>query len=180
MKAFIVLSLFYSPLVNASELIDFKELWSRVRNDSAEIRATEAEKQVAESASRRSARHWIPGFSLLGRGVHTNDPAQVFFSRLGQRSAEAGDFNPSTLNHPGVTNFVSTSIGMTWSLFEGGGGVAYRDLQHALAEVKSLQKINTEWNAYIDIASGYATILHSEDTLDSVRALRSTVQSLNV
>jgi outer membrane protein TolC len=178
MKTFLAISFFLPLWANASELIDFKEIWARVRGDSAEIRATEAEKQVAESGSRRSARHWIPAFSLMGRGVHTNDPAQVFFSRLGQRSVEAGDFNPSTLNHPGTLNFVSTSIGMTWSLFEGGGGVAYRDLQRALADVKSLQKNKTEWEAYIDTASAYATILHSEVTRDSVRTLHSTVQSV--
>ena len=118
----------------AGEGFGFQELWAKVRGDAAEIRATESERQASFSASERSARHWVPGFTLTGRGIHTNDPAQVFFSRLGQRSAEAADFNPSSLNHPGTANFVSTSLGMQWSLFEGGAGSAYRDLQRSISD----------------------------------------------
>jgi outer membrane protein TolC len=156
----------------------FQELWAKVRGDAAEIRATESERQASFSASERSARHWVPGFTLTGRGIHTNDPAQVFFSRLGQRSAEAADFNPSSLNHPGTANFVSTSLGMQWSLFEGGAGSAYRDLQRSMSDLKSLGKNRAEWEAYVETASAYGTILHAEATRDSVTALKGTVQGI--
>ncbi len=170
--------LWVPSVAQAGEFVDFKQVWSKIRIDSSEIRAGEAQIKASESASDRSARHWMPGLTLMGRGVHTNDPAQIFFSRLGQRSVDSGDFNPPALNQPGTAQFVSTSLGLQWSLYEGGGGMAHRDLQRSMAELKKIEKDRAELEAYIEAASGYATILHAEETLTSVKGLQSTVQAV--
>jgi outer membrane protein TolC len=176
---FLLLAAFsYTFPAAASERFEFKEIWSRMRSESSEIRASDAELRSARSAEDRSARHWIPGLSLNGRGIHTNDPSQIFFSRLGQRSVEAGDFVPSILNHPGTANFLSSSLGLQWSLFEGGGAVAYRDLQSSTAQMKALSRNLTEWDIYVDAVSSYATILNAESLRQSVGGLEATVQQV--
>ncbi len=164
--------------VFATERLEFSEIWKRVKVESPEVRASDAEWRASESAASRSSRHWIPNLSLTGRGIHTNDPAQIFFSRLGQRALETTDFAPSALNQPGSANFLSTSLGMQWSLFEGGAGVAHRNLQHSMADMMELTKDRTEWETYVDAASSYATILHAQSTRQVVMGLESQVRQV--
>ena len=98
----------------------FDSLWKEVFQKSYQQKSAILEKEVNERTLSRANRHWLPRAYVAGQWFSTNDPTQVFFTNLGQRSVLQSDFNPSDLNNPGRKSFKTATLGLELPLYEGG------------------------------------------------------------
>jgi hypothetical protein len=116
---FLIFFLLIANSTFATEL-SFEDVWIKYFDNSHELAALKSEKEASELASKRSHLHWIPKVSLMGQWSDTNDPGQVFFNYLGQRSVTQNDFNPASLNRPVRQRFANGALGLDLPLYEGG------------------------------------------------------------
>ena len=98
----------------------FDALWSDLYQKSYQQKSVGLEKEANELSFSRAKRHWLPRAYVAGPWFSTNDPTQVFFTNLGQRSIEQADFIPNDLNNPGRKNFKTATLGLDLPLYEGG------------------------------------------------------------
>lgn len=116
----VIMSLSFAAQAQAQTIKSFDELWSQIYQKSYQQKSVAQEKEANDQALSRAQRHWLPRAYVAGQWFSTNDPGQVFFNHLGQRSVEQADFVPSTLNQPNRSTFKAGVVGVDLPLYEGG------------------------------------------------------------
>jgi len=80
----------------------------------------------------------LPKIDVSTAWNYSNDPLQVFGSKLSQQSVGTADFAPQTLNYPAYRQNYQTRLGLSLPLFTGGGLQAATSQAQAQAEASSL------------------------------------------
>ncbi len=161
-----------SQHVQAGSVLDFDDVWQRIKVLSPEIKQTEQELQAANMAHSRSKRHYLPQAQVQMKGFTTNDAGTTLFSNLGQRSVSAADFNPTTLNDPGFGNFAQGTLAMNLPLYQGGMNKATKQATALMATAK-------EYNQKFMIDYQFATNAVEYALLLSTHKHKSSIENLN-
>ncbi len=157
--------------------LSFPSVWNAVRASSPSQRAAVAGFQAAEIGRDRASRHWLPRLYLDARSFSTNDPAQIFFSLLGQREATPADFAPSALNHPGSSFFSQGGLGLDLPLFEGGSKVAQLEARKSEVQARAFAAKAASTEDYLSAAMFYGTLLALREQRTQLTALTQAVES---
>lgn len=137
----------------------FDVLWSELYQKSYQQKNAGLEKEATELSLSRAKRHWLPRVYVEGKWFSTNDPTQVFFTNLGQRSIQQSDFIPADLNNPGRENFKTATLGLDLPLYEGGLKSSQSSMFASLVEASELEMKAKKSEEYAEFSRQYGGIL---------------------
>ncbi len=161
MKIFLSLTLTFYSISAFSQTVNksFEELWQEFFHKSLQQKSIGQEKVASELSLERSRRHWLPRVYVTGQWFSTNDPTQVFFNHLGQRSIEQADFIPSDLNRPGRKNFLAASLGVDLPLYEGGMKSSQTSMFESLVKASAMEMKAKKTEEYSELGRQFGTAL---------------------
>ncbi len=169
--AFAIMGTLVPTVSGAGEKVSFSEVWRKVEAGSPSRKAAEQELETARVAAERSGRHWFPMLYLDGRVYNTNDPGLSLFSTLAQRQMAPTDFSPDRLNHPDGLTYGKATVGMGWSLFEGGLRVSQRSAAEKMKAAREMQVGATRVQIYAEAARVYGTVAAEEQKRRELESL---------
>lgn len=161
-KVALFLLLMSSFVVQAEELKSEVELWNEVFQKSYQKKFLDQEKEANQEGLARAKRHWLPRAYVSGQWFRTNDPTQVFFNNLGQRSIQGSDFTPADLNRPGIKNFRFGSLGLDLPLFEGGLKSSQTSMFDHLVQSSDMERVAKKSEEYGEFSRQFGTLLITE------------------
>ncbi|MGE3608344.1 MAG: TolC family protein [Bacteriovoracaceae bacterium] len=142
----------------------FDEIWASVFEKSYEQKSALQEKEASELSLNRAKRHWLPRVYTMGQYLNTNDPTQVFFNNLGQRSITQTDFSPALLNNPDRQKFKMGTLGVDLPLFEGGFKSSQSSMYESLVKSAELQMKAKKSEEYAELGRQYGgLLLHTQN-----------------
>lgn len=161
MKIFLSLALTLFSTAAFSQPVNksFDELWKELFHKSFHQEAIGQEKVASELSLERAKRHWLPRAYVTGQWFSTNDPTQVFFNHLGQRSIEQADFIPSDLNRPGRKNFSAASLGLDLPLYEGGMKLSQTSMFESLVKASAMEMKAKKTEEYAELGRQFGMAL---------------------
>jgi outer membrane protein TolC len=152
----------------------FDTLWSELYQKSYLQKSVGLEKEANDLSLSRSKRHWLPRVYVEGKWFSTNDPTQVFFTNLGQRSIQQSDFIPSDLNNPGRKNFKTGTLGLDLPLYEGGMKSSQSTMFESLVKASELEIKAKKTEEYAEFSRQYGGILlHTQNDLHLTDLLKN-------
>jgi outer membrane protein TolC len=167
MKSLIVFAIFsISGVALAQSPVNktFDVLWNELYQKSYQQKSVAQEKEANELTLARANRHWLPRVYVGGQWFNTNDPTQVFFNNLGQRSIQQSDFIPSALNQPGTKNFKTASMGVDLPLYEGGMKSSQATMFESLVKASEMEMKAKKSEEYAELGRQYGVVLlHSQN-----------------
>jgi outer membrane protein TolC len=181
MKQLITILFFiFSQIIYAEnvEIKNFDSLWEIVYQKSFIRQSSEFEKESAKHSFNRSQRHWLPRAFISGQWFSTNDPTQVFFSNLGQRSIVQTDFNPNDLNNPGRENFKTASLGLDLPLYEGGFKSSQTTMFETLVKASELEIKARKSEEYSELTRQYGALLIYIKNEKYLTELKSSLENI--
>ncbi|PJZ57209.1 TolC family protein [Leptospira barantonii] len=110
-SSFLIFLFMISPFsgeVFGENVLEFSEVWEKIRVESASLQTKASEVKTNEIAKSRSAKHWLPKVYADARTFRTDDPTLNFMGKLGQRSANASDFSTESLRYQ-PSNFLDSN-----------------------------------------------------------------------
>ncbi|MCB0378961.1 MAG: TolC family protein [Bdellovibrionales bacterium] len=174
--------LFFYLLVvvhNASAAeVDLKKVWQSIQTDSQAIKAARFDHKASLEAQSRSEKHWLPQVYLNARAYQTNDPGANFFGLLQQRSVQATDFNPATINQPGANNYAMGAIGLNLPLYEGGMKANQAELQNHLSAAKKDTIFHVRNQQYAAVVQSFGTVALVEQQRKKLLDLSKNIRKL--
>lgn len=175
----LLLFLFWQMIpVSHGASMNFSEVWQRYSDLSPEIESIKNEKEASEIALKRGELHWLPKVSLFGQWFNTNDPGQVLFNQLGQRSMTPADFNPSTLNHPERKQFTSGAINLNLPLYEGGIKENQTKILRTIDKSVSMELAAKKTENYVELSRQYGSLLIYQQNLISLKDLKKELDRI--
>ncbi len=147
------------PVMAEMNVKSFDEIWEQLHKNSLSHQSLEQEKVAQDEAKARSERHWWPKAYVAGQWFSTNDPAQVFFNHLGQRSVGSADFNPSQLNQPGRKTFQAATLGLDLPLYEGGFKAQQVTMYEKLVRAAELDLKAKKTEEYSELGRHYGQLI---------------------
>jgi outer membrane protein TolC len=142
----------------------FEDIWSSLYQKSYQQKSAQQDKISNELTLERANRHWLPRAYVAGQWFSTNDPTQVFFSNLGQRSIQQADFIPSDLNRPGRKNFTTGTLGIDLPLYEGGMKSAQASMFDSLVKASELEVKAKRTEEYSELSRQYGgALVHAQN-----------------
>lgn len=154
-----LISFLFLAQAQANNIKDFSSIWTDIYQKSYQKKAIELEKESNDLSFSRAKKHWLPRVYLGAQWFSTNDPTQVFFTNLGQRSIEQADFNPSDLNNPGRKNFKTATLGLDLPLYEGGMKTTQSTMFESLVKASELEMKAKKSEEYAEFSRHYGGVL---------------------
>lgn len=164
----------YSPWVLSDTApLDFLSLWQKVQVQSIDLKTQQQQLKLTQVQKQQSDRHILPSIYLDASQFATNDAGAVFFGQLSQRSAEASDFVPATLNNPAQHVFTQVKTGVQWNLYQGGApSLKQKALNYQLEGQKILSE-QSKQQLYFELAYQYGAYQIYSEYEDKILALES-------
>lgn len=161
----------------------FEMLWDVLYQKSYLQKSVGFEKEANNLSLSRANNHWLPRVYVEGKWLSTNDPTQIFFTDLGQRSIQQSDFIPSDLNNPGRKNFKTATLGVDLPLYEGGMKNSQSSMFKSLVKASELEMKAKKSEEYAEFSRQYGGILlhtqneqHLTDLLKNLEKIISNYQ----
>lgn len=140
------------------------------------------DKAQAEAEATRNLK--LPTVALEAGLTRTDEPMQVFGTRLDQARITQADFLPSSLNHPGPITGFGASLSVTQPLYAGGRLEAARRAGAAMAEAETQNQAFRRQQVALAVDQAYfgtqvaqQGLRWAEDTLRQARELERFVQA---
>lgn len=167
-------------IVHAEEpqKIGFDRIWDLVKINSHALSAAASNESAAEIASSRLGRHWLPTVYADVRGYASNDPGQAFLSKLGQRSVNAPDFAPATLNRPGTDFHQKAALGAELPVYEGGAPSAQAKAAETSARAAREMRASAYLAEFTGAASAYGRLIVLRKTAAELTRLQNDVAAV--
>jgi len=160
------------------EQLSFPDIWNQINADSSAQQASHLQAQAISESKERASRHWLPRLYLDARSYQSNDPGDNFIGLLEQRSLQTTDFNPSSVNNPGINTFSRGAIGLDLPLYEGGTKAT---LVEVLKHSEAAQKISTsqiQLEQYSQVGFSYGALAIIERQKNKLQVLSLEIQHL--
>lgn len=171
----ICLSIHFST--QANEIKTFENLWNDFYQNSFEQKALLLQKEENEISSSRAQKHWLPRVFATGQAFSSNDPTQVFFTNLGQRSISLADFNPTDLNRPERKIFSTATLGVDLPLYEGGMKSSQVSFFRTLVEASNMELKAKQSQLYSDLALHYASLIIYSQNIKGLKELHKKIKT---
>jgi outer membrane protein TolC len=161
-----------------AEIKSFDTLWNEYYQKSFAKKAAEFEKESNDLSLSRAKRHWLPRAYVGAQWFSTNDPTQVFFTNLGQRSIEQTDFVPNDLNNPERKNFKTASLGLDLPLYEGGMKSSQTSIYESLVKASDLEIKAKKTEEYAELSRHYGGVLIFEKNSRYLSELKNNLEKI--
>jgi outer membrane protein TolC len=179
MKNILVLGLLsWVTWANAVDEANFESLWAKMKTQSLHIKAQESEKEASDEGHSRAQRHWLPRAYLGSSMFETNDPTQIFFNNLGQRSVEQTDFMLGNLNNPDREKFRFTTIGVDLPLYEGGFKASQVDMLSLMIKANQEELKAKKTSEYTELTKNYISYASIKKLLASLDDLKNKTEAI--
>lgn len=163
---------------HSAEVKKFNTLWDEIYQKSYDKKSSELERETFELSLNRADRHWLPRVYLGGQWFSTNDPTQVFFTNLGQRSIQQADFIPSDLNYPGRKNFKTATLGLDLPIYEGGMKSTQSSMLKSLVKASELEIKARKSEEYAEFSRQYGGLIIYTENEKYLSDLKSKLGSI--
>ncbi|MEK6623715.1 MAG: TolC family protein [Bdellovibrionota bacterium] len=179
-KALLIMFLFAAAnsFAEAEAVKCFDEIWQIFYQKSYLIQAARDEQESSSLAFDRANRHWFPRAFISGQVFSTDDPGQIFFNNLGQRSITPVDFVPSSLNNPKKEIYQVGTIGLQLPLYEGGSKVAQSSMMELILQARVLEIEARKTKEYAELVKRYGEVLISSKSADDLVNLKEQLSKI--
>ncbi len=134
--------------VQVSKLhLTLEEALEMARDNNIHIRMADEDVNIVRSQYRETNALFLPQVTFEETAISTNNPLNVFGSKLRQEVVTAADFDPTLLNNPGDYENYTTSISVRQPLINPSGFLGRGAIKNQLESTR-LQKVRTQ--EYID------------------------------
>jgi outer membrane protein TolC len=157
---------------------NFDDIWTMFHQNSLKKKAQELEMISQQESLQRAERHWLPRVYVTGQWFRTNDPTQVFFNNLGQRSIEQADFIPSDLNRPDQQSFGFGTLGIDLALYEGGMKSSQTSMYKTMLRASEIELRAKKSEEYAELARHYGLFLVVSSNEDLLKGLRENLRRI--
>ena len=162
----------------------FDTLWDELYQKSYHQKSASLEKEAIDLSLSRANKHWLPRVYVEGKWLSTNDPTQIFFNNLGQRSILQSDFIPSDLNNPNRKSFKTATLGIDLPLYEGGMKSSQSSMFQSLVKASELEMKAKKSEEYAEFGRHYGGILlhtqNEQHLTDLVKNLEKIISNYQV
>ncbi len=133
-----------------------------------DIRKAQKDTDIAKANFESSKATYLPQISLSETGVFTNSPLQSFGILLNQERVQQSDFNPSTLNNPGVIGNFNTRLSVQQPIFNADG---FYGRKAAQSQVQAQQMIitRTEKGITLQVKQAYFQLQLAQESQEVIQ-----------
>jgi len=172
------------PGLQAQDTLTIQDAIRRAWTGMGGLQAGQAmvDKAKAEAEAARDLE--LPTVSLGAGLTRTDEPMQVFGTRLDQARIGQADFVPSTLNHPDPVTGLGATLSVTQPLYAGGRLEAARRAGAAMAEAETQNQAFRRQQVALAVDQAYfgtqvarQGLRWAEDTLRQAQELERFVQA---
>jgi len=169
--------LIINQMVQAKDM-QFERVWSEIKNNSNAINGSRELLEASKEGMKKEEKHWVPNLYLQGQSYVTNDPGANLFGLMSQRKIEQADFAPNRINEPGTQNYSKGSIGINWSLYEGGMKNAIHKASQFQSEAKKHELDKTELEVYSEVSKNYFSLMVLKNQKRELDKISSTIDQV--
>lgn len=112
-----VLTMSILSFTQAQQTISLEEVLSKAMNNNLTLREQTVNADIAQLDAAKSNAIFLPRVNAGYTATRTNDPLNVFGTKLKQQIVQATDFNPTLLNNPSEINNFNAAVKVEQPLF---------------------------------------------------------------
>lgn len=155
-----------------AETLTYASVWNKINQSSAAQEASQLQTESLVATKVQASRHWFPKLYLDVKSYRTDDPGSSFFGLLEQRSIGQSDFNPDAINHPGGSIYTRGTLGLDWTLYEGGMKSSQVEMYERSVAAQKAMTSQVQIEQYSLVGRSYGSIAVLEKQKNSLESLR--------
>ena len=173
----LIIAMLIAPAVASATTL--KEATSLALQHNRQIEAQQMHTDAAHARAAEASANLLPSVEASMTGSRTDNPLNVFGTKLLQHRVTAADFNPQLLNNPSAINNYQTELSMRLPVYQGGAIWAARRQTGAMAEAAEWQLENTRQQTILQLIGAFTGVLEARSLIDaSDKALTSASSHL--
>lgn len=177
LAAGIILSATAAYAAEAETTINLKDAAARALAQNRQVSAQALQTDAARYQAKAATGHLMPSVDAAVRATRTNNPLNVFGTKLLQQSVTAADFNPATLNNPAAITNYQSEITLRMPIYQGGELWAGRKLASAKADEAEWQLTGARQETLFQLITAYTQVLEYQALVESSRKAVESAES---
>jgi len=134
----IMSGLIFIPQAQADDVLTLQASLKQMLQHNRALLASTASAEAVQTSVQAAHARYFPNIDVSVGWRDSNDPLQVFGTKLEQKSVTAADFAPNSLNSPSFRQNYQTRLGLKLPIFTGGALQAMEEQAQAHAQASSL------------------------------------------
>ena len=177
LSAIIIFSCLFSNVASA-KTVALQVVLHEILNNSNVKKSAEYSLKASEGEALEADKHWLPTLYLDSSFYKTNDPTKTFIGNLYQRSIRQSDFEQSVINKTANGTYSKSAVGVNLPLYEGGAGVANRDIAKNMVVAKKYDLRQAEINQYAYATANYIALVSLQEQKIRLKKIAKNIDEI--
>ena len=177
LSAIIIFSCLLSNVASA-KTVALQVVLHEILNNSNVKKSAEYSLKASEGEALEADKHWLPTLYLDSSFYKTNDPTKTFIGNLYQRSIRQSDFEQSVINKTVNGTYSKSAIGVNLPLYEGGAGVANREIAKNMVVAKKFDLKQSEINQYAYATANYIALVSLQEQKIRLKKITKNIDEI--
>jgi outer membrane protein TolC len=164
--------------VASAKTVALHDVLHEILNNSNVKKSAEYSLKASESEALEADKHWLPTLYLDSSFYKTNDPTKNFIGNLYQRSIRQSDFEQNVINKTANGTYSKSAVGVNLPLYEGGAGIANRDIAKNMVVAKKYDLKQVEINQYAYATSNYIALVSLQEQKIRLKKIAKNIDEI--
>lgn len=176
-SAIILFSCLLSNVASA-KTVALQDVLREILNNSNVKKSAEYSLKASEGEALEADKHWLPTLYLDSSFYKTNDPTKTFIGNLYQRSIRQSDFEQSVINKTANGAYSKSAVGVNLPLYEGGVGIANREIAKNMVVAKKFDLKQSEINQYAYASANYIALVSLQEQKIRLKKIAKNIDEI--
>jgi outer membrane protein TolC len=164
--------------VASAKTVALQVVLHEILNNSNVKKSAEYSLKASEGEALEADKHWLPTLYLDSSFYKTNDPTKTFIGNLYQRSIRQSDFEQSVINKTVNGAYSKSAVGVNLPLYEGGAGVANREIAKNMVVAKKFDLKQSEINQYAYATANYIALVSLQEQKIRLKKIAKNIDEI--
>lgn len=164
--------------VASAKTVALQDVLHEILNNSNVKKSAEYSLKASEGEVLEADKHWLPTLYLDSSFYKTNDPTKNFIGNLYQRSIRQSDFEQNVINKTANGTYSKSAVGVNLPLYEGGAGIANRDIAKNMVVAKKYDLKQVEINQYAYATANYIALVSLQEQKIRLKKIAKNIDEI--
>ena len=164
--------------VASAKTVALQDVLHEILNNSNVKKSAEYSVKASEGEALEADKHWLPTLYLDSSFYKTNDPTKNFIGNLYQRSIRQSDFEQNVINKTANGTYSKSAVGVNLPLYEGGVGIANRDIAKNMVVAKKYDLKQVEINQYAYATANYIALVSLQEQKIRLKKIAKNIDEI--
>ena len=164
--------------VASAKTVALHDVLHEILNNSNVKKSAEYSLKASEGEALEADKHWLPTLYLDSSFYKTNDPTKNFIGNLYQRSIRQSDFEQNVINKTANGTYSKSAVGVNLPLYEGGAGIANRDIAKNMVVAKKYDLKQVEINQYAYATANYIALVSLQEQKIRLKKIAKNIDEI--